>query len=84
VQAGCSHPARNSLTAVLDAVSARFPSSPPSSSSPSAPSDAAAPPADPPTPTSTPTIYLAMIEKDASIVYYVLRQGIVSPKEVPE
>ncbi|GAA5852737.1 hypothetical protein JCM9279_003951 [Rhodotorula babjevae] len=69
------------LTAVLDAVSKRFPSSTPSSSS--APSDAAPSP-DSPAPTSTPTIYLAMIEKDASIVYYVLRQGIVSPKEVPE
>jgi tRNA-splicing endonuclease subunit Sen15 len=29
-------------------------------------------------------MYLSMIEKDSSIVYYVLRQGIVSPKEVPE
>ncbi|GAA5909752.1 Sen15p [Sporobolomyces salmoneus] len=41
------------------------------------------------TPTSTdssssPTIYLAIVEKDSSIVYYVLKQGIVSPKEVPE
>ncbi|GAA5912739.1 hypothetical protein JCM8208_004056 [Rhodotorula glutinis] len=70
------------LTSVLDAVSKRFPSSTSLSSS-SSPSDAA-PPADSPSPTSTPTIYLAMIEKDASIVYYVLRQGIVSPKEVPE
>ncbi|GAA5946389.1 hypothetical protein JCM3765_000223 [Sporobolomyces pararoseus] len=33
---------------------------------------------------SSPTIYLAIVEKDSSIVYYVLRQGIVSPKEVPE
>ncbi|GAA6061418.1 hypothetical protein JCM10212_004476 [Sporobolomyces blumeae] len=30
------------------------------------------------------TIYLAIVERDSSIVYYVLRQGIVSPKEVPE
>ncbi|GAA5946029.1 hypothetical protein JCM3775_002673 [Rhodotorula graminis] len=70
------------LSSVLDAVAKRFSPSPSStslpSSTPSAPSaDAAAPP-------DSPTIYLAMIEKDASIVYYVLRQGIVSPKEVPE
>ncbi|GAA5825769.1 hypothetical protein JCM5353_001419 [Sporobolomyces roseus] len=32
----------------------------------------------------TPTIYLSIVEKDSSIVYYVLRKGIVSPKEVPE
>ncbi|GAA5840629.1 hypothetical protein JCM3766R1_000492 [Sporobolomyces carnicolor] len=35
-------------------------------------------------PVSSPTIYLAIVEKDSSIVYYVLKQGIVSPKEVPE
>ncbi|GAA5869154.1 hypothetical protein JCM16303_000376 [Sporobolomyces ruberrimus] len=33
---------------------------------------------------TSPTIYLAIVEKDSSIVYYVLKQGIVSPKEVPE
>lgn len=39
---------------------------------------------DPPASTEPPTVYLAIVEKDGSIVYYVLRQGIVSPKEVPE
>ncbi|KDE05713.1 hypothetical protein MVLG_03947 [Microbotryum lychnidis-dioicae p1A1 Lamole] len=36
------------------------------------------------TQTESPTIYLAIAERDSSIVYYVLRHGIVSPKEVPE
>ncbi|SCV70249.1 BQ2448_1643 [Microbotryum intermedium] len=35
-------------------------------------------------PTETPAIYLAIAERDSSIVYYVLKEGIVSPKEVPE
>ncbi|GAA6058255.1 hypothetical protein JCM3770_006082 [Rhodotorula araucariae] len=67
------------LSSVLTAVSARYPTSAAPSTAPDAPE---------PTPaaegTDGPTIYLAMIEKDGSIVYYVLRQGIVSPKEVPE
>ncbi|GAA5933824.1 uncharacterized protein JCM15063_000479 [Sporobolomyces koalae] len=45
---------------------------------------AATVPTDEPREQSTPTIYLAIVEKDSSIVYYVLKQGIVSPKEVPE
>jgi hypothetical protein len=49
----------------------------------------------PPTSSSTPaastspsghaaTLLLAIAEKDSTVVYYVLRDGIVSPKEVPE
>ncbi|TNY22827.1 hypothetical protein DMC30DRAFT_444883 [Rhodotorula diobovata] len=76
------------LTAVLDAVAARFPPSPKPSSAPApepAPSSTAAAAAAPSDAApEAPTIYLAMVEKDSSIVYYVLRQGIVSPKEVPE
>ncbi|KAK4700701.1 hypothetical protein P7C70_g5546, partial [Phenoliferia sp. Uapishka_3] len=30
------------------------------------------------------TVYLGIVEKDSSVVYYVLREGIVSPLEVPE
>ncbi|KAL8287447.1 hypothetical protein RQP46_003305 [Phenoliferia psychrophenolica] len=30
------------------------------------------------------TVYLAIVEKDSSVVYYVLKDGIVSPLEVPE
>ncbi|GAA6041479.1 hypothetical protein JCM8097_001896 [Rhodosporidiobolus ruineniae] len=80
-----------SLTSILSAVSSRFPpssaSSAPSADSPSSPStdpstpSAGAPKPDDQDPT---TIYLAIVEKDSSIVYYVLRNGIVSPKEVPE
>ncbi|GAA5919366.1 hypothetical protein JCM5296_002276 [Sporobolomyces johnsonii] len=50
----------------------------------SIPDDTHSPASYPPAPTEPPTIYLAIVEKDGSIVYYVLRQGIVSPKEVPE
>ncbi|BGP42542.1 hypothetical protein JCM10449v2_006554 [Rhodotorula kratochvilovae] len=67
------------LTAGLDAVSARYPSSSASSTAPDSPEPTAGTEG-----ADSPTIYLAMIEKDGSIVYYVLRQGIVSPKEVPE
>ncbi|GAA5825868.1 hypothetical protein JCM11251_000035 [Rhodosporidiobolus azoricus] len=74
------------LTAVLNAVASRFASTPLTSSSSS----------DVPIPTHAPTgpsktddadtttVYLGIVEKDSSIVYYVLRKGIVSPKEVPE
>ncbi|GAA5931481.1 hypothetical protein JCM1841_003550 [Sporobolomyces salmonicolor] len=48
------------------------------------PPSTASPSSDPPASTEPPTVYLAIVEKDGSIVYYVLRQGIVSPKEVPE
>ncbi|GAA5964073.1 hypothetical protein JCM21900_005155 [Sporobolomyces salmonicolor] len=48
------------------------------------PHSTASPFSDPPASTEPPTVYLAIVEKDGSIVYYVLRQGIVSPKEVPE
>ena len=38
-----------------------------------------------PTAPGTPqTVYLAIVEKDSSVVYYVLKDGIVSPLEVPE
>ncbi|GAA5891464.1 hypothetical protein JCM6882_004478 [Rhodosporidiobolus microsporus] len=71
------------LTAILNAVSTRYPSTPltssstePSTSTPAAPSKA--------DDADTTTVYLSIVEKDSSIVYYVLRKGIVSPKEVPE
>lgn len=37
-----------------------------------------------PSPANVPTVYLAMVEKDSSVVYYVLREGILSPKELPD
>ncbi|GAA5973170.1 hypothetical protein JCM11641_006304 [Rhodosporidiobolus odoratus] len=82
------------LTAILKALSTRYPS--PSSTSDAAKTNGSSLP---PTPSGEPkkallpseqedpnptTIYLAIVEKDSSIVYYVLRDGIVSPKEVPE
>ncbi|BGO94306.1 hypothetical protein NBRC10512_002756 [Rhodotorula toruloides] len=67
------------LDKVFQAVSRRFPSPSSSSDKPASPSDSSSDQPEHPT-----TIYLSMIEKDSSIVYYVLRQGIVSPKEVPE
>ncbi|GJN93497.1 hypothetical protein Rhopal_006554-T1 [Rhodotorula paludigena] len=77
------------LSAVLAAVSRRFPSSSspsPAVADPSAPAPSPAPAqaATPVQDANAPMIYLAVVEKDASIVYYVLRDGIVSPKEVPE
>ncbi|GAA5985165.1 hypothetical protein JCM10908_002552 [Rhodotorula pacifica] len=73
------------LTDVITAISTRFPEtaipSEPSAASALADSPAAS---DTATTATTTTIYLAMVEKDSSIVYYVLRNGIVSPKEVPE
>ncbi|GAA6007125.1 hypothetical protein JCM10207_001518 [Rhodosporidiobolus poonsookiae] len=70
----------SALTAVLQAVATRYPSSSPS------PADASSAPLPPSTKSEDDptTVYLAMVEKDASIVYYVLRKGIISPKEVPE
>ncbi|GAA6009308.1 hypothetical protein JCM11491_004268 [Sporobolomyces phaffii] len=65
----------SSLDHVLTAVSKLPP--PPSAATASATAAASSEP-------SSPTVYLAIVEKDSSIVYYVLRQGIVSPKEVPE
>lgn len=78
------------LTSVLHAIASRLPASPDSSNRAPSPSDDSSILASTvsTTTTSSPsaptTIYLAMIEKDSSIVYYVLRDGIVSPKEVPE
>lgn len=68
------------LSDVIEAVSTRYPDA----AVPSEPSAASAFTDSPAAPSTTTTIYLAMIEKDSSIVYYVLRNGIVSPKEVPE
>ncbi|KAM0750677.1 hypothetical protein T439DRAFT_325735 [Meredithblackwellia eburnea MCA 4105] len=34
--------------------------------------------------TSADLIYIGIVEKDSSVVYYVLKKGIVSPSEVPE
>ncbi|GAA5953617.1 hypothetical protein JCM8115_004105 [Rhodotorula mucilaginosa] len=65
---------------VIKAISTRFPKA----AAPSEPSAASAFTDSPAAPSTTTTIFLAMIEKDSSIVYYVLRNGIVSPKEVPE
>ncbi|BGP19100.1 hypothetical protein JCM10213_006634 [Rhodosporidiobolus nylandii] len=69
-----------SLTSVLNALATRYPSS---SSAPSEPPSRPLLPSEQEDPDPT-TVYLSMVEKDASIVYYVLRKGIVSPKEVPE
>ncbi|KAG0660932.1 hypothetical protein C6P46_004205 [Rhodotorula mucilaginosa] len=65
---------------VIKTISTRFPEA----AVPSEPSAASAFTDSPAAPSTTTTIFLAMIEKDSSIVYYVLRNGIVSPKEVPE
>ncbi|GAA5864204.1 hypothetical protein JCM8547_001291 [Rhodosporidiobolus lusitaniae] len=70
-----------SLTAVLNALSSRYPSTPSSDTLPSTSTTTLSATSDD---ADTFTIYLAIVEKDSSIVYYVLRKGIVSPKEVPE
>ncbi|POY76363.1 hypothetical protein BMF94_0560 [Rhodotorula taiwanensis] len=80
------------LTSVIRAIATRFPSATAATSADSASETAptvsvtdaeSSDPTSAATPTTT-TVYLAMVEKDSSIVYYVLRNGVVSPKEVPE
>ncbi|ORY86747.1 tRNA intron endonuclease [Leucosporidium creatinivorum] len=85
------------FSSIFTALSTRYPSSFPPSS-PSSPSSTPPPLAESSSPSpatlsapsteseeaQTPTIYLSIVEKDSSVVYYVLRRGVVSPKEVPE